>query len=73
MAGANTDVVQRGLDAFNRREMDAWLDCFDPEVEVNEDPSGRFGSIFTFRNGRVARWRVFAGWGEAMEAEGLVD
>jgi ketosteroid isomerase-like protein len=39
VAGANAHVVARGLEAFARRDIPDWLGCFDPEVEVREDPS----------------------------------
>jgi hypothetical protein len=130
MARENVEVIRRGLDAFAERDLEAWLDCFDPAVEVNEDPSipdagsyrghdglmqwlhvmernwdrfevdgeafveagddvvtltnvsgrgrtsqieiqGRFGSVFTLRDGRVVRWRIYAAWGDALEAVGL--
>jgi uncharacterized protein len=132
MAGENVEVVRRGLDAYNRRDMPAWVDCFDPAVEVSEDPSipdagsyeghdgllkwahimernwrdfqvhpqrlvesgddvialmtvngrsqeseieveGRFGSVFSFRDGRVVDWVIYAGWNEALEAVGLAE
>jgi ketosteroid isomerase-like protein len=34
-----SDLIRRGLDAFARREIAAWLDCFDPDVQVLEDPA----------------------------------
>lgn len=130
MAVGGADLIRFGLDAFSRRDIEAWLGCFDPDVEVVEDPSvpdagsysghagllrwaqimernwaefqvfgeafvesgedvvtlthvrgrgrksgipidGRFGSIFTVRSGRVVRWRIFAGWDNALEAARL--
>jgi ketosteroid isomerase-like protein len=127
MASGGADLIRYGLDAFARRDIEEWLACFDPDVEVVEDPSvpdagsysghaglrrwmrimernwaefqvfgeafvevgdnvvtltrvrgrgrgsgipidGRFGSIFTVRGDRVVRWRIFAGWENALEA-----
>jgi ketosteroid isomerase-like protein len=127
MAFGGADLIRFGLDAFARRDIEAWLECFDPAVEVLEDTSlpdagsyrgppgllrwkqimernwaefqvfgeafvesgddvvtllhvrgrgrrsgipidGRFGSIFTVRGERVIRWRIFAGWENALEA-----
>jgi ketosteroid isomerase-like protein len=35
----NLEVISRGLAAFAERDVERWLDCFDPAVEVLEDPS----------------------------------
>jgi ketosteroid isomerase-like protein len=35
------------------------------------DVDGRFGSIFTVREGRVVEWQIFAGWNAALAAAGL--
>ena len=126
MSQDNVEAVHRGLDAFNRRDVQSWLDHFDPAVEVSEDRSipdsgtyrghqgllkwmyvmdrnwdglqvqaeritesgddvlllatthargkesgvdveGRFGSVFTVRDGRVVAWRIYAGWSEIEE------
>jgi ketosteroid isomerase-like protein len=45
MSRENVEVVQRPLEAFNRREM--WLDWLDSEVEWIEDP--RYPGAETFR------------------------
>ena len=132
MARGKVELIRHGLDAFARRDLEAWLACFDPGVDVREDPfipdagsyrgheglmrwlhvmernwdefqvegeefiesgddvvtllrvrgrsrgsgadvDGRFGSIFTVRGGRVAEWRIFAGWPAALEAAGLEE
>ena len=132
MTGGNAALIRRGLDAFAERDLEAWLGCFHPEVEVLEDPAipdagsyrghdglrqwlhvmernwdhfvvtgeafveheddvvtlvsvsgrgrasqieieGRFGSIFTVREGQVVRWRIFAAWSDAMAAAGLAE
>ena len=126
MSQENVEAVHRGLDAFNRRDVQSWLGHFDPAVEVSEDRSipdagtyrghqglvkwmyvmdrnwdglqvqaeritesgddvlllatthargkesgvdveGRFGSVFTVRDGRVVAWRIYAGWSEIEE------
>jgi ketosteroid isomerase-like protein len=130
MARGNVELIRHGLEVFARRDLEAWRACFDPEVDVREDPSipdaggykgheglmqwlaimernwdefhvegleyfesgddvialmrvqgrgrrsgadvdGRFGSIFTVRDGRVVEWRIFAGWDGALRAAGL--
>ena len=41
MSKENVDELRRMWDAFNRRDLDSWLDGFDPEVEwhtAREDP-----------------------------------
>jgi ketosteroid isomerase-like protein len=127
--GEKVELIRYGLDAFARRDLETWLDCFDPDVEVREDPffpdagrydghdglmqwlyimernwdefevegeafiesgddvvtllrvrgrgrgsgadvDGRFGSIFTVREGRVVEWQIFAGWNAALQAAG---
>jgi len=35
MAEGNTEVVRRSYEAFRRRDLDAFLDCIDPEVEFS--------------------------------------
>jgi ketosteroid isomerase-like protein len=32
---------------------------------------GRFGNIFTVREGQVVRWRIYASWADALGAAGL--
>jgi ketosteroid isomerase-like protein len=39
VADENVDLIRKGLEAFARRDVSTWLECFDPEVEVREDPS----------------------------------
>ena len=41
MSQENVDLARRMWDAFNRRDLEAWLEGFDPEVEwhtAREDP-----------------------------------
>jgi ketosteroid isomerase-like protein len=33
MVQRNVDVIRRGLEAFNRRDRDAWIEVCDPNVE----------------------------------------
>lgn len=39
ISGENLEVVRRAFDAFERRDIAAVLDCFDPDVRVREDAS----------------------------------
>jgi ketosteroid isomerase-like protein len=38
MARGNVELIRHGLEAFARRDLEAWRACFDPEVDVREDP-----------------------------------
>jgi ketosteroid isomerase-like protein len=38
MSQENVEVVRRGLEAFNRGDIEAWLALTHPEVEVLDDP-----------------------------------
>jgi hypothetical protein len=39
MARGNFELIRHGLKVFARRDLEAWRACFDPEVDVREDPS----------------------------------
>ena len=39
MARGKVELIRHGLDAFARRDLEAWRACFDSEVRVREDPS----------------------------------
>ena len=36
MSQENIDAMRRGYDVFNRRDIDAWLEGFHPDVEVHD-------------------------------------
>src|SRR6476469_4429853 len=43
MSQENVGAYKRGLDAFNRRDVEAWLEVLDPEVEMHLSLSAMFG------------------------------
>ena len=60
----NVEIVRRGIDAYNRRDLEAILDDLGPEFEF--EPSGRFMDtqrVYRGRAGWVDFWRAFqAAW-----------
>jgi ketosteroid isomerase-like protein len=59
MSQENVEIVRRALDAFNRRDFDAWLEKFDHDVEwyafPDEPDPGPFRGHEAIR-AMVARW-----------------
>ena len=45
MPERNVDVINRLYEAFNRRDMAAMLDCFDPEVEVSAPDGLEYAAV----------------------------
>ena len=39
MSEENVETVRRGYEAFNRGDIDAWLEYFHPDVEVHDLPT----------------------------------
>ena len=56
-ARPDADVVRALYDAFNRRDVDAWLACFAPDATWHEIPSGE---VFDFPDGVRAYFERFA-------------
>ena len=55
MSQENVELVRRGLQAFNERDIDAWLGCFTEDVEWRL--IGGFGDLMGTAFKRP-RWRV---------------
>jgi uncharacterized protein len=75
MSQQNIDVVRRGIDAFNRRDLPALLSDFDKDVEWVEDR--RYPGAETFRGPSgversLGKW--WDAWGEiALQLDGTID
>jgi ketosteroid isomerase-like protein len=75
MSQENVQVVRRGIDGFNRRDIAAILRDFDPDAEWVEDQ--RYPGAETFRGPAgversIRKW--WDAWGEiAMEVDETVD
>jgi ketosteroid isomerase-like protein len=72
MASEAAELIRFGLDAFSRRDIEAWLGCFDPEVEVIEDPSVPDAGAYSGHAGLLRwmqimerNWAEFQVFGEA--------
>ena len=39
MSQENVEIVRRGIEALNRRDIDAWLEGFQPDVETHDLPT----------------------------------
>ncbi|MGA6947369.1 MAG: nuclear transport factor 2 family protein, partial [Solirubrobacterales bacterium] len=39
MSQENVEIVRRGIEALNRRDIDAWLEGFQPDVEAHDLPT----------------------------------
>jgi ketosteroid isomerase-like protein len=75
MSQENVDVVRRGIDAFNRRDLPALLSDFDQDVEWVEDQ--RYPGAETFR-GRSGVERSLGKWWDAfgeiaVQIEGTIE
>ncbi len=58
MSRENVELVQRAIQAFNRREV--WLDYLDPEVEWVEDP--RYPGADSFRGPSGVERSIMKWW-----------
>ena len=67
MSQANVEIVKRAFDAFNRRDLDAFMECVTPDIEYypslvgaveRRSFSGREGMEQYFEDQRVA-WEQF--------------
>ena len=81
MSRENVDKARAFIAAYNRRDFDAAVESFDPEVEWvlpahqssdscrGPDEVKRFWK--DLRDGKMVRIEYFAEWSEALEAAGL--
>lgn len=61
----NVDLARRGMEAYNRGDIDAVLELFSPEVEVYAPPDFINAGVFHGREGWL-KWT--AQWNEAWES-----
>jgi ketosteroid isomerase-like protein len=76
MSQENVGVVRRAFEAWNRGDLDAWLETFHPKVEW--DTSGAFPGFETAyygRDGVTNFWQQFrADWEEIfLDVEEIID
>ena len=45
MSQENVEIVRRAAEAFNRRDLDHWIEFFDPEIEYHDTPDFPGGGI----------------------------
>jgi ketosteroid isomerase-like protein len=69
MSRENIENVRRGIDAWNRGDLDQWLACFAPEAEMHT--TGRFADQGIYR-GRAGLERYWAEIREDMEEISLL-
>ena len=64
MSQENVEIVRQTMDAFNRRDRDAWLALNDPELEFRADPEWpESGTV----RGREAVWDFIVNLTDAWE------
>ena len=66
MSEANVEIARKAMEAFNRRDRDAWLALNDPEVEFRADPEWPESGIV---RGREAVWDFGVGLTVAWEQD----
>jgi uncharacterized protein len=69
---SNIEVLQRLFRAVDERDLKTLLDCYDPDVEINESPSLPYGGVYRGHDGvrRHAAGFMHA-WG-AYQTPGMV-
>jgi ketosteroid isomerase-like protein len=66
MTDARAETLRKAMEAYNRRDMDAWLLLHDPEFEFRADPE--WPESETVR-GRAAVWDFAVGLADAWEED----
>ena len=51
MSQENVEVVREAYAAFNRRDLDHWIEFFDPEIEYHDTPEFPDGGMHLGREG----------------------
>jgi len=70
MSEENVEVVRRGIDAWNRRDLTGWLASFDPEGELDWSRSrGPLKGVYRGHSKREAFWEEFWSTFETVELE----
>ena len=67
MSQENVEIVQRHIEAFNRRDMRTWLATFHPDAEIDWSRArGPFKGVYRGQSGHEAFWDVWLtfDWGE---------
>ena len=60
MSEKNFEVVQRSIEAWNRRDLAAWLAVFSPDAEIDcSRARGFFKGVYGGRGKQEAFWNVF--------------
>jgi ketosteroid isomerase-like protein len=70
MSRENVDVVRAAFEAFRRRDFDAFLSCFDPEVEYRSlvlEVEGTYHGHEGLRSWWDSLLRVFPDWQPQLE------
>jgi uncharacterized protein len=57
MSRENVEIVRRGLEAFNRGEVEEHLDLLDPNVEWHDPPGMPGAGVHRGREAFLSRWR----------------
>ncbi len=66
MSQENVEIVRNAMEAFNRRDRDAWLALQDPEVEFRADPEWPESGAVA---GPEAIWDFVVGLADAWEQD----
>ena len=67
MSQENVEIVQRHIEAFNRRDLRTWLATFHPDAEIDWSRArGPFKGVYRGQSGHEAFWDVWLtfDWGE---------
>jgi ketosteroid isomerase-like protein len=60
MSGENVEVVRRGIEAWNRRDLTSWMDSFHPDAEVDWSRSrGPLRGVYRGHGGLETFWDEF--------------
>jgi uncharacterized protein len=69
---SNIEVLQRLFRAVEERDLPTLLDCYDPDIEINESPSLPYGGVYRGHDGvRRHAAGFMRAWG-AYQSTGLV-
>ena len=66
MSQGNVEIARKAMEAFNRRDRDAWLLLHDPEFEFRADPEWPESETV---HGREAVWDFVVGLTDAWERD----
>jgi ketosteroid isomerase-like protein len=76
MSRDNVELFRRNVDAYNTRDIEGFVACFDPHVEVHSQFAGIAGGVYHGHEG-VRRWHrdLHEAWGDQiwMEPEVYFD